>query len=92
MDDDKPCCAAEALRRIRQVKINGIPTGITMLDEIIAEVKEQKLTTVTDISAALMKRVRVYNYVPENVKEAYAAAILEDYKKVSRKPNTKKIE
>ena len=39
--DNKPCCAAEALRRIRQIPINGIPTGICMLDECIAEVKTQ---------------------------------------------------
>ena len=43
MSDDKPCCAADALRRIRQVKINGIMTGITMLDESIAEVRAQDL-------------------------------------------------
>ena len=43
MSDDKPCCAADALRRIRQVKINGIMTGITMLDESIAEVRAQNL-------------------------------------------------
>ena len=41
MSDNKPCCAADALSRIRQVKINGIMTGITMLDESIAEVKAQ---------------------------------------------------
>jgi len=32
---EKPCCAADALRRIRQINVNGIPTGITMLDESI---------------------------------------------------------
>ena len=37
----KSCCAADALRRIRQIPINGIPTGITMLDECIAEVKSR---------------------------------------------------
>ncbi len=41
--DNKPCCAADALRRIRQIPIRGIPTGITMLDECIAEVKTQGL-------------------------------------------------
>lgn len=41
MSDDKPCCAADALRRIRQVKINGMMTGIAMLDENIAEAKAE---------------------------------------------------
>ena len=49
MSDDKPCCAADALRRIRQVKINGIMTGITMLDESIAEVKAQNLGSEPEI-------------------------------------------
>ena len=43
-DDHIPCCAADALRRIRQIPVNGILTGITMLDESIAAVKEQNLT------------------------------------------------
>ncbi|MDP3397010.1 MAG: hypothetical protein Q8S57_10160 [Methanoregula sp.] len=43
MADDKTCCASEALRRIRQIPINGIMTGITMPDESITDVKEQNL-------------------------------------------------
>ncbi len=30
-NNNKPCCAADALRRIRQIPINGISTGICML-------------------------------------------------------------
>jgi hypothetical protein len=86
MSNDKPCCAAEALRRIRQIPINGIMTGLTMLDDSIAEVKEQNLKTDTDIREALMKKIRIYNYVPRGVEEAYAQAIMEEYKKsVARK-------
>jgi hypothetical protein len=81
MADDKPCCAAEALRRIRQIPINGIPTGITMLDEIIADVKKQSPGNDSAVSEALMKKIRIYNYVPPGVAEAYARAIMEEYKK-----------
>jgi hypothetical protein len=79
--DNKPCCAAEALRRVRQVMINGLPTGITMFDESIAEVKEQNLQNDTEIRAALMKRIRVYNYIPPAVEEEYARALLDEYRK-----------
>lgn len=85
MADDKPCCAAEALRRIRQIPVNGIPTGITMLDECIADVKKQNPENDSLISEALMKKIRVYNYIPPNVSEAYARAILEEYKKTGAK-------
>jgi len=79
--DNKPCCAADALRRIRQVTINGLPTGIIMLDECIAEVKTQDLKSEPEIWAALLKRVKVYNYIPRNVEHEYACALFEEYKK-----------
>ena len=48
-NDNKPCCAAEALRRIRNITVNGIPTGICMLDECIAEIKTKDLNSETEI-------------------------------------------
>jgi len=85
MSDDKPCCAADALRRIRQVKINGIMTGITMLDESIAEVRAQNYGREPEIRAALLKKIRIYNYVPKGVEEEYARALMEEYKKALTK-------
>jgi len=84
-NDNKPCCAADALRRIRQIPINGIPTGITMLDECIAEVKTQDLKSESEIQGALLKRVKVYNYIPPNVEKEYTRALFEEYKKSSVK-------
>jgi hypothetical protein len=92
MSDDKPCCAADALRRIRQVKINGIMTGITMLDESIAEIRAQNYGSEPEIRAALLKKIRIYNYIPKGVEEEYAQALIEEYKKAITKSNTKKIE
>jgi len=63
-NDNKPCCPADALRRIRQITINGLPTGITMLDDSIAYVKAQVPTSDSAIREALLKRVKVYNYIP----------------------------
>jgi hypothetical protein len=83
--DNKPCCAADALRRIRQIPINGIPTGITMLDECVAEIKKQDLKSEPEIKAALIKRVKVYNYIPPNVEDKYVHALFEEYKKFSPK-------
>jgi hypothetical protein len=83
--DNKPCCATDALRRIRQVSINGLPTGITMLDECIAEVKAYDLQNDAEIRAALMKRVKVYNYIPRKVEEEYTRVLLEEYRKPTGK-------
>jgi hypothetical protein len=86
MDNDtRPCCAADALRRIRQIPINGIPTGICMLDECIAEVKKQDLKSETEIRMAFLKRVKVYNYIPPNVEDEYTRALFEEYMKSSVK-------
>ena len=85
MAGDKPCCAADALRRIRQIPINGIMTGITMLDESIAEVKEQNPGSEPEIRVALMKKIRIYNYIPKSVEEEYARALMEEYRKAITK-------
>jgi hypothetical protein len=85
MSDDKPCCAADALSRIRQVRINGIMTGITMLDECIAEVRAQNYGSEQEIRAALLKKIRIYNYIPKGVEEEYARALIEEYKKAIAK-------
>ncbi len=84
-NDNKPCCAADALRRIRQIPINGIPTGICMLDECIAEIKMQDLKNEAEIRAALLKRVKVFNYIPPNVEDKYAHALVEEYQKLPTK-------
>ena len=80
-EDYIPCCAADALRRIRKVNINGLPTGICMLDESIAAVKAQNLTTEQAVRDALMKKIRIYNYVPAGVESEYAQAVMEEYQK-----------
>lgn len=92
MNNDKPCCAADALSRIRQVKINGIMTGITMLDESITDVKAQDPGSDLEILAALMKKITIYNYVPKGVEAEYARVLMEEYKKSITKSNTKKFE
>ena len=73
--DNKPCCAADALRRIRQIPVNGIPTGITLLDECLADVKMQDLKSEPEIRAALINQVKVFNYIPPNVEDNYAWAL-----------------
>jgi len=85
---EKPCCAADALRRIRQVNVNGIPTGITMLDESISEVRELRFTDECKVYEALLKQVQIYNYIPPGVREAYTAAIIREYHEAKKKEGT----
>jgi hypothetical protein len=85
MGDDNPCCAADALRRVRQLKINRMMTGITMIDASIEEVMSQDLGSDQEIRAALMKKIRIYNYIPKSVEEEYARVLMEEYKKAIMK-------
>jgi hypothetical protein len=77
--DDKPCCANDALCRIKQIRINGIPTGIAMLEKIISDVKALKISDRNQLKKELMLRVKVYNYVPSAIFNAYADAVLQEY-------------
>jgi len=83
--DNLSPCAADALRSVRQVMVNGIMTGVNGLDESIAAVREEHLTSEHAIRESLMNRVRVSNYIPPRAEELYAAALLEEYHKVTRK-------
>ncbi|OPX74568.1 MAG: hypothetical protein A4E40_00429 [Methanoregulaceae archaeon PtaU1.Bin059] len=79
--DEKPCCAAEALRRIRKVDVGGIVVGISMLDHILAEVKAMDLSSEREIERELLKRVKIYNYVPASAEEKYRIGLLREYQK-----------
>lgn len=79
-------CAADALRSIRQVKINGIMTGFNDLDACITTVREEHLASESAIRASLMNRIRITNYIPPRAEEMYAAALMEEYHKAVRKP------
>jgi hypothetical protein len=92
MDDRIPCCAADAVRTIRRVEINGKVTGIAMFDEVIRQVGDLHLSSETEIRAALLKRVKFYNFVPEAVEDAYVRVLQDAYASSMRTGNTKKIE
>ncbi len=79
--DEKPCCEVEALRRIRQINVGGIVVGISMLDHILSEVREMELPDEREIGRELLKRVKIYNYIPSSAEEKYRIALLEEYLK-----------
>ena len=84
-NDKQPCCAADALWRIRQIRVNGVMTGLNGLDESIAAVRAMNLESERAIREALLEKVRAANYIPPPVEEAYAAALMDEYRKNSGK-------
>jgi len=78
--DEKSCCVAEAMWRIRQFDVGGIVVGISLLDHILSEVKAMNITGEKDPGDALLKRVKIYNYVPASAEEKYRMRLLEEYR------------
>jgi hypothetical protein len=76
--------AADSLWQVRQVKINGHPVGIMKLDECIAAVRAEDLSSDEEIQEALLKAVKAYNYIPPPVEAGYARVLLEEYRKASQ--------
>ena len=80
MKEDRPCCAAEALRRIRQVDVGGIVVGLSMLDKVISDVEALGITSEPRLTEELMKRTKIYNYIPKSAEQVYGEALLGIYR------------
>ena len=77
----KPCCAAEAMRRIRKIEVGGVVVGLSMLDDAIDEVREMHLAGADSIADEILKIVKIYNYIPGPAEAAYRTALLREYEK-----------
>jgi len=64
----------------KQIVVEGKPTGIDRLDEIIKAVRGLGLHDDAAITDALLERTRVYNYVPTKKTGAYGQGLLEAYR------------
>ncbi|MEN6342274.1 MAG: hypothetical protein ABFC89_06900 [Methanospirillum sp.] len=78
-NNDIPCCAADAMRRVKAVDVNGATVGLAMLELVFDEVRALGLADDAAVRAELLRRVKVYNYVPPPATEAYAAAVHREY-------------
>jgi len=65
MDNEKPCCANEAIRRVRIIMVNGIPTGIVMLEKVFHEVRGMDIRDEKRLKEVLLEKVKIYNYIPK---------------------------
>ncbi|MCC7555045.1 MAG: hypothetical protein KO254_02820 [Methanoculleus marisnigri] len=82
---EKPCCAAEALRRVRRIEVGGVVVGLAMLDDILADTVARNLSGETAIGDELIKQVKIYNYIPKGAEPLYRAALLCEYQNEVKK-------
>jgi len=77
----EPCCTSSAARKVRQLKIGDDLIGISQLDEIIEEVLRMELESDVEIGESLLRRAKIYNYVPSTTSQDYRDALLEEYRR-----------
>ena len=82
---EKPCCAAEALRRVRRIEVGGVVVGLVMLDDILADTIALNLSGEIAIGDELIRQVKIYNYIPREAELLYRAAILREYQNEVKK-------
>lgn len=66
------------------IMIDGHETGIDHLDFIFDEVKKLGLTDDSALADEIMKRVKVFNYVPSKKEALYRESLLLEYRKGAR--------
>jgi len=68
--------------KIIQIRVEGQLTGVVSLESILADVAQwAKGKEEAEITAELLSRVEVRNYIPSKIKEVYGKALLREYKK-----------
>jgi hypothetical protein len=77
--EEKPCCPEAAARRTKKLMISGSPVGLARLDEVMDEVKKLGLLGDSEIGDELLKKIKIFNYVPSSASLEYIRALLEEY-------------
>ena len=65
---------------IGSITVDGKPTGINQLDLILDEVIALHLTGDNEIRVELIKRAKLFNYIPTKKIDSYIDALLKVYK------------
>lgn len=78
-----PCCPGKPV--CKRVKIGGQEIGIAGFDEIIAKGMEHIKGTDQEQRAALLKELKVHNYVPDSVEKQYHDAVWAEFKQLRAK-------
>jgi len=68
---------------IRKILVDGKETGIDRLDDILADVLALGLSGEDEVREELLRRVRAFNYVPTKKTDAYAAALMAEYRQAA---------
>ncbi|EJG06192.1 MAG: NAC family transcription factor [Methanofollis liminatans] len=68
---------------IRKILIDGKEIGIDHLDRILGDVIALGLSREDEVREEVLRRVRAFNYVPTKKADAYAAALMAEYRQAA---------
>jgi hypothetical protein len=84
-DDDEnrgvSCCVLKEASSMAKIRVDGNLIGIMELQRIMDEVRDMGPMDDDETRAHLIKRTKQCNYVPPKAEEAYADALLEEFRK-----------
>ncbi len=66
--------------KIKTVLVDGKETGVNQLDLIVAGVRDLHLKDDAAVREELLKRAGAFNYIPTKKRDAYADALMREYK------------
>lgn len=83
-DEDRgvPCCVLDTARWVTKVRVGHNLVGITEFGRIMDEVHAMGPMDDEETKDHLLQRTKAYNYVPSQAEDAYAQAMLEEYKRL----------
>jgi hypothetical protein len=84
-ENEQPCCANEAHQRVKIIRVNGIPTGIAMLEKVFDEVRGMGIGDDARLKEVLLEKVKIFNYIPKGASNDYVEALVKEYQS-DRKP------
>jgi hypothetical protein len=80
MKDESCPCNADKVRKIKRMTVGETSVGIAQLDQIMEEVNSMGLER-NKIGMELLRRVKIFNYVPSSASSEYEKALIEEYER-----------
>lgn len=80
MNMGKSCCPSGAPKPT-MVNVGGVKVGLTAVGEIFQKLYEAGKKSEDVKKEELVKEFSIYNYIPSEVQNEYAEALMEEYKK-----------
>ncbi len=80
----KTCCPSGA-PEVTMVNVRGVKVGLVAAGEIFKKLYESEKKPEDVKKEELVKEFSIYNYIPSEVQNEYAEALIEEYRKYCRK-------